>query len=71
MCKTREEIVQLIKAGAIVNTRRSDETTPLMIHAEKGSLDLVQELLFHDAHVDLQDEVSGIADRFHSTTLIY
>ena len=28
-----------------------------MVHAEKGSTDLVQELIFHHANVDLQDEV--------------
>ena len=56
-CKTREEINQLIRTGAKVNSRRGDETTPLMIHAQSGSLDTVQELLLHYANVDLQDEV--------------
>ena len=57
LCKTREEISQLIKAGAKVNTRHGDETTPIMVHAQRGSIDLVLELLYHHANVDLQDEV--------------
>lgn len=56
-CKTREEINELIKVGAKVNTRCGDETTPLMRYAEWGSGDLVQELVHHRANVDLQDEV--------------
>ena len=56
-CKTREEIGQLIKAGAKVNFRGVNETTSLMTHALNGTLDLVQELLDHHANVDLQDEV--------------
>ena len=47
----------MIKAGAKVNTRHGDETTPIMVHAQRGSIDLVQELLYHHANVDLQDEV--------------
>lgn len=63
-CKTREEVVQLIKVGAKVNTRHSDDTTPLMVHAERGNSDLVRELLLHNAHVDLQDEVSSDYESF-------
>ena len=31
-----------------------------MVHAQRGSIDLVQELLYHHANVDLQDEVMEI-----------
>ena len=62
-CKTREEVSHLIKGGAKVNTRHGDETTPIMIHAQRGSIDLVQELLYHHANVDLQDEVMSRAYR--------
>ena len=57
MCKTREDVGQLVKAGANVNTRHGDETTPLMRHAQSGDKDLVLELLECHANVDLQDEV--------------
>ena len=56
-CQTSEEIGQLVKAGANVNVRHGDGTTPLMRRAEKGRLDLVLELLHHRANVNLQDEV--------------
>ena len=56
-CKTREEINELVKMGAQVNTRHGDESTPLMGYAKSGSGDLVQELVRHHANVDLQDEV--------------
>ena len=48
----------MIKVGGRVNTRHGDETTPIMVHAQGGSIELVQELLHHHANVDLQDEVS-------------
>ena len=57
--KTREEIAQLVKCGAKVNTRRGDQATPLMVHAQKGNFDVVQELLQHFANTDLRDEVCG------------
>lgn len=56
-CKTREQIGKLVKSGAKVNFRDGDGTTALMRHAQRGSLDLVVELLECQAIVDLQDEV--------------
>ena len=56
-CKTREDIGQLVKAGANVDTRHGDETTPLMRHAQNGNHDLTLELLECNAKLDLQDEV--------------
>ena len=47
----------MVRLGAKVDARRGNETTPIMVHAEGGSLDLVQELLHHNANIDLQDEV--------------
>lgn len=35
-----------------------------MVHAERGNSDLVRELLLHNAHVDLQDEVSSDYESF-------
>lgn len=56
-CQTREEIGHLVKGGANINIRHGDGTTPLMRYAEKGRLDLVLELLDHNANLNLQDEV--------------
>lgn len=50
-------VQKLIKKGAKVDERRGDGTTPLMVHAEQGSKEVVRELIRQSANVDLQDEV--------------
>ena len=55
--KTREETARLVKCGAKVDTRCGDQTTPLMVHAQQGNYDVVQELLQNFANIDLRDEV--------------
>ena len=58
ICKTAEGVRKLIKEGAKVDERRGDGATPLMVHVESGNKNVVQELINHDANVDLQDEVT-------------
>ena len=56
-CTTAEVVQKLVKKGAKVDERRGDGTTPLMVHAEQGSKEVVRELIRQSANVDLQDEV--------------
>ena len=56
-CKTPEEISRLVKEGAKVDVQRGDKATPLMVHAENGNKEVVQQLISYDANVDTQDEV--------------
>ena len=56
-CTTAEMVQKLVKKGAKVDERRGDGTTPLMVHAEQGSKEVVRELIRQSANVDLQDEV--------------
>ena len=56
-CKTPEEVSRLRKEGAKVDVQRGDKATPLMVHAENGNKEVVQQLISYDANVDTQDEV--------------
>ena len=60
-CTTAEMVQKLVKKGAKVDERRGDGTTPLMVHAEQGSKEVVRELIRQSVNVDLQDEV-GICE---------
>ena len=67
-CTTAEVVQKLVKKGAKVDERRGDGTTPLMVHAEQGSKEVVRELIRQSANVDLQDEVGrGI----HANKMLY
>ncbi len=59
-CKTDEDVRALVNRGAKVDERRGDGATPLIVHTEAGNRKVVQELINHDANVDLQDEVRGV-----------
>ena len=54
-CKTRDGIKSLVHSGAKVDTRDSDQATPLIAHARQDHLDIIKELLRLRANVDLQD----------------
>ena len=58
-CTTAEAVLRLVRKGAKVDERRADGATPLMVHAELGSAEVVNELIRQNANVDLQDEVCG------------
>ena len=55
-CKTAEEIRKLVKERAVVDTRKADGRTPLIVHTALGNKEVVQELIEHKANVDLQDD---------------
>lgn len=54
-CKTAEEIRKLLKERAVVDTRKADGRTPLIVHTDLDNKEVVQELIEHRANVDLQD----------------
>ena len=48
---------KLVKEGARVDDKRGDGATPLIVHTELGSLEVVKVLIELNTNVDLQDEV--------------
>ena len=54
-CKTPEEVKSLVSKGAKVDTRNSEEATPLIVHTRMTRVEVVKELIALRASIDLQD----------------
>ena len=62
-----EKVRDLLNKGANVNTKHADNgMTPLMNACKKGHLDVIQELLAHNAVVDIEDNFGNKAINYTS-----